>query len=144
MTNGLQKYLMVLLVVAVSSLTAFAQGGSTGSISGTVMDQKGAVVPAADVVVKSMATNQEYTTKTSGDGTFSVPTLTAGVYTATITASGFKQAVVTEIKVDVGKPSSINVELDPHAARKAGAAPDRAGSLAHRDRQIAPPQREDD
>jgi Carboxypeptidase regulatory-like domain len=118
MTNGLRKYLTVLLVVAVCSLTAFAQGGSTGSISGTVMDQKGAVVPAADVVIKNMATNQEYSTKTSGDGTFSVQTLTAGVYTATITASGFKQAIVTEIKVDVGKPSSIGVELEVGSANE--------------------------
>jgi Carboxypeptidase regulatory-like domain len=118
MTNGLQKYLTVLLVVAVSSLTAFAQGGSTGSISGTVMDQKGAVVQGANVVVKNTATNQEYSTTTSGDGTFSVPTLTAGVYTASITASGFKQALVTEIKVDVGKPSSVNVELEIGSANE--------------------------
>jgi hypothetical protein len=109
---------MVLLVVAVSSITAFAQGGSTGSITGTVMDQKGAVVPAADIVIKNTATNQEYTTKTSGDGTFSVQTLTAGVYTATITASGFKQAVVTDIKVDVGKPSSINIDLEVGSANE--------------------------
>lgn len=118
MRNGLQKYLLVLLVVALSSLTVLAQGGSTGSISGTVLDPKGAVVAGATVVVKSAATNQEYTTQTSGDGTFNVPALTAGVYTATITATGFKQAVVTEIKVDVGKPSSVNVDLEIGSANE--------------------------
>ncbi|PWT90886.1 MAG: hypothetical protein C5B55_09045 [Blastocatellia bacterium] len=118
MRNGLQKYVLVLLTVALSSLTALGQGGSTGSISGTVLDPKGAVVAGAAVVVKNAATNQESTTQTSGDGTFNVPTLTAGTYTATITASGFKQAVVTEIKVDVGKPSSINVELEIGSANE--------------------------
>ncbi|HEY8225842.1 MAG TPA: carboxypeptidase-like regulatory domain-containing protein, partial [Pyrinomonadaceae bacterium] len=119
MTNGLQKYLLVLLIIALSSLTAFSQGGATtGSISGTVMDPKGAVVAGATVVVKSQATNQESTTQTSGDGTFSVPSLSAGVYTATITASGFKQSVVTDIKVDVGGASTIKVELEIGSANE--------------------------
>jgi hypothetical protein len=118
MRNGLQKYLLVLLVITLSGISAFGQGGSTGSISGTVIDPKGAVVAGATVVVKSAATNQEATTQTSGEGTFTVPSLVAGVYTATITATGFKQAVVTEIKVDVGKPSSINVDLEIGSANE--------------------------
>ena len=118
MRNGLQKYLLVLLVIALSGISAFGQGGSTGSITGTVVDPKGAVVAGATVVVKSTATSQEFTTQTKGEGTFTIPSLVAGVYTATITASGFKQAVVTEIKVDVGKPSSINVELEIGSANE--------------------------
>ena len=118
MRNGLQKYLLVLLVIALSGISAFAQGGSTGSIAGTVVDPKGAFVAGATVVVKNTATNQELTTETSGEGTFNVPSLVAGVYTATITAPGFKQAVVTDVKVDVGKPSSINIGLEIGAANE--------------------------
>src|SRR5262245_44708653 len=100
MTNGLRKCLLVLLVLAVSSLSAFGKGSlSTGSLAGTVLDPKGAVVAGASVSVKSVGTGQESTTQSSGDGTFSVPALAAGVYTATITAAGFKQSVVTDIKV---------------------------------------------
>src|SRR5258705_6958708 len=118
MRNGLRMCFFVLLIVALSALTALGQGGSTGSISGSVLDPKGAVVPGATVVVKSVATNQENTTQTSSDGTFNVPALTAGVYMATITSAGFKQAVVTEIKIDVGKPSSINVQLEIGSANE--------------------------
>ena len=79
MRNVLQKYLLVLLIIALSGISAFAQGGSTGSITGTVLDPKGAVVAGATVIVKSAATSQENTTQTSSEGSFTVPSLTSGV-----------------------------------------------------------------
>jgi hypothetical protein len=117
MRDALQKYLLVFLTVAACCISAFAQG-SAGSLSGTVLDPKGAVVAGATVTVKNIATNQENTTQTSSDGTFNVPSLASGVYTATINASGFKQAIVTDIKIDVGKPSSISIELEIGAANE--------------------------
>ena len=117
MRNGLQKYLLVLLTVGLCALPAFGQG-SAGSLSGTVTDPKGAVVAGATVAVKNSATNQEFSTQTNNDGAFSIPSLGSGVYTATITASGFKQAAVTDIKIDVGKASTINVELEIGSANE--------------------------
>ncbi len=111
MRNVLQKSFLVLFALAAMNLSVLGQG-SAGSLSGTVVDPKGAVVAGATVVVKNIATNQENTTQTSSEGTFNVPSLASGMYTATITATGFKQAVVTEIKIDVGKPSSIQIELE--------------------------------
>ena len=118
MRNGLRTFLLVLVVLGVCGVPVIAQTGSTGSLSGTVVDPKGAVVAGAAVKIVSKATGQEFNSQTTEDGTFTVPTLTAGIYTATITASGFKQSVVTDIKIDVGKPSSINVELEIGAANE--------------------------
>ena len=84
MRNGLQKYL-ILLVIA---------------LTGTVIDLEGAVVAGAAVTVTNNAT------ETNGEGTFTAHSLIAGVYTATVATTGFKQAVVTEIKGDVGKSSA--------------------------------------
>lgn len=105
---------LALLVVSVSifATIAFSQGGSTGTISGTVLDPKGAVVAGANIVVKNTATNQEFTVQSNSDGNFRVPTLVAGIYTATVTAQGFKQTLVTNIKVDVGSTSTISVGLE--------------------------------
>jgi hypothetical protein len=91
---------------------SFGQVSSTGSLSGTITDPSGAVVAGASVVVKNNATAQEFTTQANDDGFFRIPSLNSGTYTATITAPGFKQSVVKEIKIDVGLSSSINVALE--------------------------------
>jgi len=116
MRKAFQKYLMVLLLLTAFGVTVYSQ--SLGSLSGTVVDPKGAVVAGATVTVRSMATNQEFSATTTGEGTFQVPSLSSGVYTTTINAAGFKQAVITDIKVDVGKPSSINVSLEIGSANE--------------------------
>ncbi len=114
MRKGALRCLLVLQILAVCSLSALGQ--ATGSLSGTVTDPKGAVVAGATVVLKNATTNQEFTAETTGEGTFIVPTLGSGVYVATISAAGFKQAVVTDIKVDVGKPSSVIIALEVGSA----------------------------
>jgi hypothetical protein len=90
----------------------FGQATAAGSLTGTVTDPTGAVVPGAAVVVTNAATGQEFTAKTNDEGIFTIPTLGSGLYTATISVKGFKQAKVTEIKIDAGKPSSFAVALE--------------------------------
>lgn len=104
---------LLALLVATSGALAIGQVSSTGSLAGTVTDQAGAVVAGATVTVKNNATGAEFTTQTSDNGTFTVPSLAVGTYTVTITVQGFKQAVLQEVKIDVGKASSVNVALEP-------------------------------
>ena len=90
-----------------------AQGqGSTGSITGTVMDTSGAVISGANVTITSAATGNTLTIATNSHGVFVVPTLRPGVYTVTFNAMGFKEAGVTQIQIDVGKFSSIDVDME--------------------------------
>ncbi|MBP7415782.1 MAG: TonB-dependent receptor [Pyrinomonadaceae bacterium] len=85
---------------------------TTGSISGTVTDASGAVVPGASVTVKGQA-GQNYSATTNGEGYFTIPGVAAGTptYTVTITAPNFKTAVVQNVKVDVGTPATVNTTL---------------------------------
>ena len=116
MRNLFSKSFFVLVVLALVGLPVFGQATSTGSLAGTVTDPKGAVIAGATVTLANDETKQEFTAQTSGEGTFAIPTLFAGKYTATISMQGFKTAKVTEIKIDVGKPSSIQVALEVGSA----------------------------
>jgi hypothetical protein len=110
MRDLLCKVFLVLAFVAAGGLPVFGQ--TTSSLTGTVTDPTGAVVPGAAVTVKSAETGQEFTAKTNDEGIFTIPSLGTGVYTATISVKNFKQAKVTGIKIDVGKPSSVAVTLE--------------------------------
>jgi len=65
---------LVGLFLLLAQVALFAQTGS-GSITGTVVDKTGAVVPNAKVVVKNTATNALRDTTTNGAGDFGVPAL---------------------------------------------------------------------
>ncbi len=106
------KLAATVLLVAAISIPGYAQGGASSALNGVVVDQSGGVIPGADVVVKNDATGAEFKTVTADNGTFSIPSLSGGTYTATVTVPNFKQAIVKDIKVVAGSPG-----LDPcHAA----------------------------
>ena len=84
---------------------------TTARISGTVMDPNGAVVLNADVVVRDDATGKEYKVNTGGDGNFSVPSVPVGTYSVTVTAQGFKQTVITNVKAELGQTATVRVTL---------------------------------
>jgi hypothetical protein len=77
-----------------------------------VVDPQGALIPKAEVVIKNNATGSEYKLKTSDEGTYVVPSLPVGMYTVTVSASGFKQTVVTNVKTEVASPATVNVTLE--------------------------------
>ncbi|HET6976813.1 MAG TPA: carboxypeptidase-like regulatory domain-containing protein [Pyrinomonadaceae bacterium] len=104
--------LMAILALVTCQIVIQAQS-TTGSISGTVTDQAGAVVPGANVTVKGEA-GQEYNAVTKGDGVYTIPGVPAGTptYKVTITAPGFKTAVIQNVKVDVATPATVNAQLE--------------------------------
>ncbi len=88
----------------------FASAQTTGSIAGTVIDQNGGVVPNATVTVKGQS-GQEFTATTADNGTYNIPAVAAGLYTVTITTTGFKTSITENVKVDVGVPATVDTTL---------------------------------
>jgi hypothetical protein len=118
-----------LLLLPLSGSATLAQTGSAGSIAGTITDPTNAVVRGATITVKNNATSQVFNATTTDNGTFNVPALISGNYTVTIAAPGFKTAVVPDVKVDVGTPSSVNVTLEVGAPTETVQVVDVAGEL---------------
>lgn len=106
------RFILPVLTLCLLAASAFAQS-NTGSLVGTVVDQQGAVVSGASVVVTDNATSKERTATASGEGTFTVPQLEVGTYTVKVTATGFKTHTATDLKIDIGKEYSLNIALEP-------------------------------
>ncbi len=102
---------LVALLLATMSAVALAQSTVDGAVGGTVTDPNGAVVPTATVAVKNEGTNKETTTTTDSEGRFRVVQLQPGSYTLSITASGFSAFSQSNITVEVGRETSLDIPL---------------------------------
>src|SRR5260370_441486 len=95
-----------LLVLLLSVSAAYAQ--QTG-ITGKVTDAQGAAIADAAVEVKQVGASA-FTTKTNAAGTYLIPSLSAGDYVVTVTASGFS-TVRTKVSMLVGQTPDVDVTL---------------------------------
>lgn len=98
-----------LLVVLLLPLAALAQ--DAGSITGTVRDSSGAVVPGAEVKAVSAAIGVTRTTTTNADGEYLAAALPPGSYDLSVTASGFKVFQAKKIVVQVSEKARVDVNL---------------------------------
>src|SRR5580698_9915855 len=90
---------------------AFAQT-DRGTITGTVTDPAGAVVPNAPVEAKNVGTGALYNAASSGTGNYTIAQLPVGTYEVSVTVPGFKKYVRTGIGVEVAGTDRIDVTLE--------------------------------
>lgn len=105
-TNGLLGF-AVLLLVSVSACLA----QSTATLSGTVTDPSGAVVPGAQVTVHSLATGLDRQLVTDNAGLYIAPSLVPGDYQMQVKASGFSQYTVQKVTLEVDQRVTVNIPL---------------------------------
>jgi hypothetical protein len=92
-----RKSVIVLVAVCFLCVVMAAQE-TTGTISGTVKDPSGAVVPNATVTLTNTEKNAVLrTVTTDSSGNFSAPSLPIGHYEVTITAPGFQKYTQTDV-----------------------------------------------
>ena len=100
-----------LLTVCLFGATVLAQ--TTATVSGTVSDQSGGVVPGAEIVITNLDTQLGRTAKTDAAGLYYVPALSPGKYKVTAAAPGFGTVVQEELTLTVGLQQSLNFTLRP-------------------------------
>jgi hypothetical protein len=108
----LRVVLSVILAATAGVAGAFAQGSAASSLSGTVTDSSGAVIPGASVVAKHNATGVAYNTVTNDAGAFSLPALSTGAYTVTVSLQGFKTVVLNDVILEAARPTSVRATIE--------------------------------
>ncbi|MGA3105455.1 MAG: TonB-dependent receptor [Terriglobales bacterium] len=98
-----------LLCVLLASQTLLAQ--SSGSVTGTVVDNTGAVVAGAQVSVADPSTGFRRSTISNSDGNYLVAGLGAGTYDVTITAPGFEKFQARKVILRVGEKIRVDTKL---------------------------------
>ncbi|MGH9787323.1 MAG: TonB-dependent receptor [Candidatus Acidiferrales bacterium] len=105
---------LIFCLTAAILLLAPPAGGQVfekGSITGTVYDPSGAVVPNASVKIIHVATGSERDVTTGSEGRYSAQLLTAGEYRIEVSASGFATSIVREVRLSVGQELVQNINL---------------------------------
>src|SRR5467141_1934987 len=101
---------VVLVFSPLLLVTAHAQvAGAT--LSGTVTDQSGGVLPQAAISIKNIATGIARASATSTAGFYSVPNLLPGSYEIRASAQGFSTELQTGITLTVGEQQVLNFTL---------------------------------
>src|SRR6202162_6309992 len=101
---------IVVLLVFLSGGITWAQV-TTGTISGTVKDSSGAVLPGTKVVVLNEETGISRTVATDATGRYSALSLSLGNYRVTGTLAGFQTEVRSGIVLTVGREAVVDLSL---------------------------------
>ncbi|MGH9439248.1 MAG: carboxypeptidase regulatory-like domain-containing protein, partial [Terriglobia bacterium] len=112
-SQGVCRGLSVLAALVLSFFMATsARAQVTGAtLSGTVTDPSGAVIPHAKISIKNTATGVTRNSIANSAGLYSAPNLLPGSYSVTISAPGFSTEVRGGITLTVGANQVLNVTL---------------------------------
>lgn len=140
------KSLWGIFLLGYASLTLFllpagAQLSTTATITGTVTDSSGAVVPDAVVTAEAQGTKTVTRTKSNSAGSYVLPGLTVDTYTITITKDGFQSNTIRDIVLHPAGTATVNgtlglggttttVTVTGTAALVETTTPDKAASVA--------------
>ena len=96
--------------IALTASQAYAQV-SGATLSGTVTDSSGAVIPNAQVAILDVSTGVTRTVTTGGAGFYTAPNLLPGIYEIRATAPGFSTQVHRGITLTVGAEQALDIKM---------------------------------
>ena len=108
MLRFLRRWLCLPLVIAATGSWAYAQ---LGTITGTVSDPAGGILPNVVVTITNVDTNFERTFTTDERGNYTVALLSAGTYRIEAALAGFKLGVVENVFLSVDDRLQIDFML---------------------------------
>jgi outer membrane receptor protein involved in Fe transport len=119
-TNASIAIPLLLLTALVASfpLRAPAQTAGAGSLTGTLTDSSGAVVPSATVTVHSDNTGADRSVTSNGDGIYFAAFLQPGSYDLTVSKPGFATMLRKGLTLQVGQTLTVDFQLPLQATNE--------------------------
>ena len=107
-----QRFWIVLFLALLLGFSdrSFAQVG--GSVSGTIKDPTGGVVPGATVVLMNTTLGTQFNVVTDGQGLYSFPNVPVGSYDLTVTLEGFKPYKRTGLAINADSRLKVDATLE--------------------------------
>lgn len=103
--------LLLILISLILPQGIRAQSNPTGSLTGTVTDANGALLPGVQVTVANPATGSTRAVTTDSEGRWAVPALPVGSYRVSIEQTGFSALVNEDVTVEASVPRTLDATL---------------------------------
>ena len=100
----------IALLAILGAATGLAQTNAT--LTGTVTDSSGAVIPAAEIAIMNMETGESYATSTNETGNYTIPFIKPGTFELIVTTPGFKQYTRPGIRLDTASSARADAVLE--------------------------------
>lgn len=104
-------YCKKLLVILLGSLASLQAQVITATLSGTITDTSGSVVPNAAITVRNMGTGLSRQTMSGAEGQYVVPFLPVGRYSLRVEHPGFKAFTQEPIELSVNQTATVDARL---------------------------------
>ncbi len=131
--KSVRVVLAMSIAIGVLCLATPAFGQSTfGTILGTVTDPSGAVVPNAVITVTNQGENISREVHSDVQGNYQAENMKAGLYTVSATATGFKDSVLTDVRLDARQTVRADMKLTMGGAAGKGYCGSKCGTHQHR------------
>jgi hypothetical protein len=111
MSSKMARFAVMCALICLS--TSLLHGQATGSFSGTVSDNSGAVVSGAKVTVTALATNATREATSDDTGHYLVPLLGVADYSIKVEASGFKTSEAKDVPLQIDEHRELDFKLVP-------------------------------
>lgn len=107
---------LLLGLILLCGVSAFAQGVTTSSINGQIKDQTGEPLPGANIIALHEPTGTKYGSITDFDGFYRIPNMrVGGPYKIEITYVGYKTQTYENVFLRLGDSEQISLTLEEEA-----------------------------
>src|SRR5689334_21954372 len=107
----MRKSLWIILAALLGLSTLNYGQTIDATLVGSVTDASGAALPNATVEITNVATGIKTSTKTNAEGQYRFNNLPVGFYNMTVSASGFNNANLKKVEIQLSKTSTVNVPM---------------------------------